>query len=297
MSGESVTAAVQEVSDGSLRQTEDFRHVAEAIAGLRGASTEIATRLTSADRFGGETLERAERAGREVDHLVRRVKEGARRLGDITGEVTALRDRSSEISSISGTIREVAEQTNLLALNAAIEAARAGEHGRGFAVVADEVRKLAENSAQAAGRIGQIVEEVRSEIARVAEAIGGAREDIAEGAGGADRAAVALRESIDRVAQLRDEVAGVAALTEGAREQNELISAAVTRATEISEQNAAAAEESAASTQEQLASLESVATSVRELSGLGSKLFELLEAGRSSDDGAAPAQGRRGQVA
>jgi methyl-accepting chemotaxis protein len=277
ITGESVTMAVQEVSEGSMRQTEDYRSVAESIKLLRDASVEIARRLASADAFGGQTLERSRGAGSDVELLVGRVKEGATRLGTVADEVTSLRERSVEIGSISDTIREVAEQTNLLALNAAIEAARAGEYGRGFAVVADEVRKLAESSAASAERIGDLVEQVRTEIARVAEAIAGARADIAEGAGGADRAAVALRESITQVAQLREEIAGVAALMDDAQAQNEMIGDAVTRATEISEQNAAAAEETAAATQQQLASLESVAASVRELSTLGARMFELLQ--------------------
>ncbi|HEU4884526.1 MAG TPA: methyl-accepting chemotaxis protein [Longimicrobium sp.] len=278
ITGESVTMAVQEVSEGSMRQTEDYRSVAESIKLLRDASVEIARRLASADRFGGETLERSRGAGSDVELLVARVKEGATRLGAVSDEVASLRERSGEIGTISDTIREVAEQTNLLALNAAIEAARAGEYGRGFAVVADEVRKLAENSAASAERINDLVEQVRAEIARVAEAIAGARGDIAEGAGGADRAAVALRESITQVAQLREEIAGVAMLMDDAQAQNEMIGDAVTRATEISEQNAAAAEETAAATEQQLASLESVAASVRELSTLGARMFELLQA-------------------
>ena len=278
VTGESVTAAVQEVSEGSARQTEDYRSVAESIARLREASVEVARRLASADRFGGETLERSRAAGGDVEMLVTRVKEGASRLGAVAAEVDSLRERSGEIGSISTAIREVAEQTNLLALNAAIEAARAGEHGRGFAVVADEVRKLAESSAASADRIGALVEQVSMEIARVAEAIAGARAGMAEGAEGADRAAVALDESLTRVARLREEIAGVSALMDDAQGQNQRIGEAVTRATEISEQNAAAAQETAAATEQQLASLESVAASVRELSTLGARMFELLQA-------------------
>jgi methyl-accepting chemotaxis protein len=297
--GESVTVAVQEVSDGSARQTEDFRRIAEAIAGMRAASVEIATRLASADRFGGETLERSQRAGEDVEMLVARVKEGSTRLGGIEHEVVGLRERSGEIGAISTAIHEVAEQTNLLALNAAIEAARAGDHGRGFAVVADEVRKLAEGSAASALRIGGIVEQVREEIARVADAISSARADIAAGASGADRAAVALRESITQVAQLRREIGAVASLTGDAQGRNETIADAVTRATDISEQNAAAAEETAAATEQQLASLESVAASVKELSTLGGRMFELLNVDRAPADAAgspppgAPSPGAR----
>ena len=91
-------------------------------------------------------------------------------------------------------------------------------------------------------------------------------------------ARVRTHQTCAQVAQLREEIAGVSALMDDAQAQNEMIADAVTRATEISEQNAAAAEETAAATEQQLASLESVAASVRELSTLGARMFELLQA-------------------
>jgi methyl-accepting chemotaxis protein len=289
-----VLASAAEEVHASARQIGDTTgDVAREAREQLGLIAESGAVVDEVSREGEALREQALASTGEARGLAREARDHAERIGRASGLLMELRDdygrlesaidgleeAGSRVAGFVSTIQEIAEQTNLLALNAAIEAARAGEHGRGFGVVADEVRKLAESSAASAERIGDLVGTVLGQIADVAEAVGGTRAAIVEGAEGADRAAGALRESITQVARLRAAIAEVAHLTAGAQEQNETIADAVTRATDISEANAAVAEETAAATAQQLSSLEGVASSVKELSSLGGKMFELLKGG------------------
>ncbi|MFL5538007.1 MAG: methyl-accepting chemotaxis protein, partial [Longimicrobiaceae bacterium] len=303
-SSSDVAAAAEQVSDSIGAMAAEAAHVADGATGqvrsvadageLAGTITEdLAGRARDVATAAGSVSEAREVAVSGADAATRAsAAMGAVRDAseELHAGIAALGAKSGRIGGFVEAITGLAAQTDLLALNAAIEAARAGEHGRGFAVVADEVRKLAETSAGSAERIGVLVEKVLGQIAGVAEAVGGTREAIVEGAEGADRAAGALRESITQVARLRAEIAEVAHLTAGAQEQNETIAGAVTRATDISEANAAVAEETAAATAQQLSSLEGVAASVKELSSLGGKMFELLKGG-AQEPAAPPADG------
>jgi methyl-accepting chemotaxis protein len=124
-------------------------------------------------------------------------------------KVHALGEKGQEIGAIVETIDQIAEQTNLLALNAAIEAARAGEHGRGFAVVADEVRKLAERSAQATREIGGLIGNVRGEVADAVDAMESSRQEVQEGARFGEQAGTALMEILQAAQSVAAEVIGV----------------------------------------------------------------------------------------
>jgi methyl-accepting chemotaxis protein len=182
--------------------------------------------------------------------------------GAVESAMTSLSARSEQIGGIVETITGIAGQTNLLALNAAIEAARAGEQGRGFAVVAEEVRKLAEESQQAAASIASLIEEIQTETQTAVSVV-------ADGARRSEDGVEVVEQARDAFARIGDSVADV---TSRIGE----ISDAMNEVAAVAEQSSASTEEVSASTEETSASTQEIAASAQELARTAEELEHLV---------------------
>jgi methyl-accepting chemotaxis protein len=170
----------------------------------------VAKIASEADRMSARASEDAKSGGEAVARTVDGMKVISEKMENTARVITGLGKRSQEIGRILEVIEEIADQTNLLALNAAIEAARAGEAGRGFAVVADEVRKLAERSVDAAKEIGEVVRQVQQETTDAVDVARSGASEAKQGIALADKAGVALRniiESVSRSSELMGQIA------------------------------------------------------------------------------------------
>ncbi|MHB1160192.1 MAG: methyl-accepting chemotaxis protein [Chloroflexota bacterium] len=312
--------AIEQVAEDSQQQALGVKRISAAVEQIASSARGVEQRAAEL----GQASQRAERAAHNGAETVARTVEGMHAITAAVEEsATRMREldkRSEQIGQIVEAIDDIAGQTNLLALNAAIEAARAGEHGRGFAVVADEVRKLAERSSRATKEIAQLIATVQMDTAKAVDAMNRGAAEVERGRGVADEAGRALQEISAAVAESNAHVAQIAAVAQqmSARgqeafgavsgvaevaERNTTASREVAsrsgRATEaietiaaVAEENSAAAEEVIASNQEMAAQIQSLASSAQELATMATRLREAV--GRfdlGAQDGEA---GRRG---
>ncbi|OFZ99137.1 MAG: hypothetical protein A2Z44_05245 [Betaproteobacteria bacterium RBG_19FT_COMBO_58_11] len=181
-SARELASTSKEVADASARQNHAAATTREAVQAITGHLGHVLELVTAADTVSREESAAASRGKGDAQSAVAEMSRIAASVHDLSAQISALSQRSGEISSIVQVIKDIADQTNLLALNAAIEAARAGEQGRGFAVVADEVRKLAERTGQSTTQIGQLIGGIRSETVSAAGAMEISREQVENGA-------------------------------------------------------------------------------------------------------------------
>lgn len=208
--GSQLSESAVHMSKGASQQAERAHQVATASEEMSQTVLDIAQNATNIASRASEAASTAKNGGITVGAAVKEVKEIASTVEESAGHITSLSELSQKIGDIIGIINEIADQTNLLALNAAIEAARAGEHGRGFAVVADEVRKLAERTTGATSEVSGIIGEIQTKVTSSVSSIGKVSTKVDKGVELSSKAGTELQTIVKTVEDLQQMVQQIA---------------------------------------------------------------------------------------
>jgi methyl-accepting chemotaxis protein len=265
-----------DITNGAEEQALGLRSMDEALSRMRQRAMEIDEASTAVRGLSGQIAELASNKRRDVSRataMLREVREVVHTSGQ---EVVELQRGSSQITAFVETIQGIARQTNLLALNAAIEAARAGEHGRGFAVVADEVRKLADGSAQAADEIEVAVRGIRRQIESAAATMERGVTQVA----GVEEVSRGAETAFEEIATAVEQVLAASAAVDAAADENrkavQTVEENVRAVGTTAESHAASAEEVSAAAEEQSAATEELSAASVELLHAAERLKELV---------------------
>ncbi|MGE5470666.1 MAG: methyl-accepting chemotaxis protein [Bacteroidota bacterium] len=208
---EAIATASDDVARAAEQQSDATSAMAAAIEELTVSSNHISDSARETARDSTEAVDLSGQGTARVEQATRAIQKISETVSDASGRIRALEERANQISSIANVIKDIAGQTNLLALNAAIEAARAGEQGRGFAVVADEVRKLAERTSSATTEIEQMIIGIQSDTVGAVEAMDAALPEVRDGVQLAASASESLqaiengaRRTLERVGEVAD---------------------------------------------------------------------------------------------
>ncbi len=235
----------EQMATGAEEVANQAGTVATAGEEMTATSTEIAQNCTMAFQGSQQANDAAVSGAAVVQESVAVMNRIAERVKTSAKTVESLGARSDQIGEIVGTIEDIADQTNLLALNAAIEAARAGEQGRGFAVVADEVRALAERTTKATKEIGQMIKAIQQETKGAVHAMDEGVHEVEKGTSEAARSGEALKAILIQINSVTAQVSQIATAAEEQTATTTEISNNIQQITEVVQETAKGAQESA----------------------------------------------------
>jgi len=257
-----ISSSVEEMSAGAQEQSSQTSEVAGAVEEM----TKTIMETTKNSSIAADSAKNSGSTAKEGGKVVAETIEGMNRIADVVRRsaetVQALGKSSDQIGEIVQVIDDIADQTNLLALNAAIEAARAGEQGRGFAVVADEVRKLAERTTKATKEIAGMIKQIQKDTSNAVISMSKGTEEVEKGKALADKAGESLKEIILGAVKVVDVITQVAAASEEQSSTSEEISRSIEAINNV--------------TRESTAGIQQIAKASEDLSRLTVNLQDLI---------------------
>jgi len=283
-SSEEVTATIEEIdasSDELVRGSEDLseetQRASASVDQLSASVEEITASIDEIDSTSAEVAETASVGVDEATESVEQIREATAATSQVAERIDSLEQSMEEVAEIIDIIRNISEQTNMLALNANIEAARAGEAGSGFAVVANEVKSLAEESQQSASDIASIIEDVTNQTDELARSIHEANEEVESGADSVDVLADRLESIDERARETSRSLEEISDAVASQAEHAEEVSGVLDTAAGVSEEMTASIEEISTGLDEQTKAMDTVARRSQRVAAMSDELRDRLE--------------------
>ena len=240
-----LSAQIEQSDHGASESAQRLQEAATAMNEMNATVREVAHNAGSASEASAETRKKALNGQRVVDEVVNSIGEVQETSQQLKADMVQLNERAQDINRIMGVISDIADQTNLLALNAAIEAARAGEAGRGFAVVADEVRKLAEKTMTSTQDVSSAITAIQESTDKSMREVDNAVRKISDATELARQSGASLEEIVATAEATSDQVRAIAAASEEQSAASDEITRSITEVNSMSRQSAEAMSEAA----------------------------------------------------
>lgn len=272
-----IALSIQEVAVGAETQEAGATESSKALQEMMNGMQRMVDATTSVANESEEATKESSAGNESIQKVVSQMDKISFSVDQTATVIQQLDRRSKEISHIIDAITDISDQTNLLALNAAIEAARAGEHGKGFAVVADEVRKLAEQSKSSAEQITKLIHEIQADTTHAVSAMKVGTEDVRTGLSIVKETGEGFERIQHSIELVTEQIQEMSAVSEEMFASLEEVSAAAEEAANISQKTAANTQTAAAASEEQLASMEEITKSSAELAKMSETLLQQVK--------------------